>query len=256
DNDLESVKTLFQRTAALSFMPLDEIDALWCSIMDDYSHINYYDFPGARTNNSVEGWHHRLNSQIGVIHPNLYLFIKEIKDDYAFNVASVKQAAAQQRKVPRRKIYAIRNARILDLMERYKKGTLTKDDYLSKISKTIDSTYSFEREKGFIEEIRNLSLVYINDLYDIVMKLLCPIYGRPIPNDLRIKIHHLLNFYYEYKHISYTPEYLQKNLDEPCQPVHMDGVLALKLNFWPQECQSFLKRIKMNRPQLYEIIIV
>ncbi|CAF1556645.1 unnamed protein product [Didymodactylos carnosus] len=36
----------------------------------------------------------------------------------------------------------------------------------------------------------------------------------------------------------------------------MDGVLALKLNFWPQECQSFLKRIKMNRPQLYEIIIV
>ncbi|CAF1545359.1 unnamed protein product [Didymodactylos carnosus] len=63
--------------------------------------------------------------------------IKEIKNDYAFNVASVKQGAAQQRKVPRRKIYVIRNAWILDLMERYKKGTLTKDDYLSKISKTI-----------------------------------------------------------------------------------------------------------------------
>ncbi|CAF1468972.1 unnamed protein product, partial [Didymodactylos carnosus] len=28
DNDLESVKALFQRTAALSFVPLDEIDAL------------------------------------------------------------------------------------------------------------------------------------------------------------------------------------------------------------------------------------
>ncbi|CAF1540932.1 unnamed protein product, partial [Didymodactylos carnosus] len=32
----------------------------------------------------------------------------------------------------------IDNMKIEDLMDRYKKGTLTTDDYLSKISKTID----------------------------------------------------------------------------------------------------------------------
>ncbi|CAF1136308.1 unnamed protein product [Didymodactylos carnosus] len=123
DNDLITVKSLYQRVAALAFMPLDKIDELWCNIMDDYSDIpnivlffdyiteiwidnseamfekqlwNYYNFDGARTTNSVEGWHHRLNSQVAVTNPNFYFFVKKLRSDYAYNVATIKQVQRQQ----------------------------------------------------------------------------------------------------------------------------------------------------------------
>ena len=36
---------------------------------------NCYHFQGLHTNSGLEGWHHRLNSNIGTTNPSLYLVL-------------------------------------------------------------------------------------------------------------------------------------------------------------------------------------
>ena len=146
-DDPNSIKALYQQTCALAFVPISTIDHLWYTIMDTFDHIqgvhaffdyvtdtwvdhdslfprkqwNDYCFPGLRTNNGLEGWHHRLNANVGTTSPNLYLVLEELKKDYTFNMATLKQVQHQENKRPRRKQYLIRNRRILNLMDRHQK---------------------------------------------------------------------------------------------------------------------------------------
>jgi len=64
--------------------------------------------------------------------------INELKKDYAFNMATLKQRSNSTSQPPRNKKYIYRNQRIIDLMNRYEKGSLTLEEYFNKISKTID----------------------------------------------------------------------------------------------------------------------
>ena len=94
NDDSKSVKALYQRTTALAFMPTWNINDLWCQVMDSFDHIprsqeffdyctdtwidndgmfprnlwNYCGFDGARSNNGLEGWHHRLNTNLSKVH--------------------------------------------------------------------------------------------------------------------------------------------------------------------------------------------
>ena len=98
---------------------------------------NYYCFQGLRTNNGLEGWDHRWNSNIGTTNPNLYLVLQELKNDYIFNMATLAQVKHQENKQRRKKKYVLRHRRIINLMDRYANGSLTLDEYFIKISKTI-----------------------------------------------------------------------------------------------------------------------
>ena len=85
NDDPKSIKVLCQQTYALAFIPLSNIDDVWCAIMDNFDDIpdvneffdyvtdnwvdydalyprklwNYYRFNDLRTNNSIEGWHRK-----------------------------------------------------------------------------------------------------------------------------------------------------------------------------------------------------
>ena len=135
-------------------MPKWNTNDLWCQVMDSFDHIprsqefldyctdtwidndgmfprnfwNYYGFDGARTNNGLEGWHHRLNTNLNTLDPNLYVVIDELKKDYTFTVASMKQIERQENKNPRKKMFLLRNRRILDLMNRHMNDSLSIDD--------------------------------------------------------------------------------------------------------------------------------
>ncbi|CAF2936573.1 unnamed protein product [Rotaria sp. Silwood2] len=93
------------RLRALAFIPVSEINNLWCEIMGKLHHIsrsedffnyytdiwidegclfprhlcNYYNFSGPQTNNGLEGWHHRLNLNIITFNRNLYVVIDELE---------------------------------------------------------------------------------------------------------------------------------------------------------------------------------
>ena len=100
---------------------------------------NYYSFDGLRTTNGLEGWHHRLNSNIGITNLHLYVVIEELKKDYAFNMATLKQFENNTNKLPRKKQFMFRNQRIMELMTRYGKGTSSLEEYFVKMCITIST---------------------------------------------------------------------------------------------------------------------
>ena len=53
----------------------------------------------------MEGWHHRLNTTIGTANPNVYVFVAELKYDYAFSMTTMKQLEQNISKPPRKTIY-------------------------------------------------------------------------------------------------------------------------------------------------------
>ena len=129
NDDPKSIKALYQQTYALAFTPLSNIDDVWCAIMDNFDDIpdvneffdyvtdnwvdydalypqklwNYYRFNGLRINNSIEGWHHKLNSSIASTNPNLYFVLDEMKEGYTFHMATLRQVQYQEKHHPRRK---------------------------------------------------------------------------------------------------------------------------------------------------------
>ncbi|CAF3401864.1 unnamed protein product [Rotaria socialis] len=113
----------------------DYVTNTW--IDDDalFDHVlwNYYDFKSLRTNNHLEGWHHRLNNDLNnVVHPHFYLFIRAIQNDYAYNSAISSCHLANGVLPPRKNLYVNRNARLQNLEERCKQQTLTLDEYQPK----------------------------------------------------------------------------------------------------------------------------
>ena len=98
---------------------------------------NYYCFQGLRTNNELEGWHRRLNSNIGTTNHNWYLVLQELKNDYIFNMVTLAQVKHQENKQRRKTKYVPRHRRIISLMDHYVNGSLTLDECFIEISKTI-----------------------------------------------------------------------------------------------------------------------
>ena len=81
----------------------------------DFLWWNYYDFRSLRTNNHLEGWHHRLNN---VVHPHFYLFIRAIENDYAYNWAILSGHLATGLWPPQKKLFVNRNAWLNNFEER------------------------------------------------------------------------------------------------------------------------------------------
>ena len=87
----------------------------------DFVLWNYYDFKSLRTNNHVEGWHHRLNNDLNnVVYPQFYLFIRTIQNDYAYNSAILSRHLATGILPPQKKLFVNRNTRLHNLEERFK----------------------------------------------------------------------------------------------------------------------------------------
>ena len=120
-DDPYSIAALYQKTCALAFVPVFNINQLWCPIIDDFDRVpgthqvfdyvaetwmdsdslfskklwNYYCFQGLHTNNRLEEWHHRLNSNIDATNANLYLVLEELKNDYISKMATIAQVKHQ-----------------------------------------------------------------------------------------------------------------------------------------------------------------
>ncbi|CAF0841155.1 unnamed protein product [Didymodactylos carnosus] len=68
----------------------DYVTSTWVDndALFDLSLWNCFDFKSSRTNNSLEGWHHRLNTDLNyIIHPHFCMYSRAIQNDYAYNSA-------------------------------------------------------------------------------------------------------------------------------------------------------------------------
>ncbi|CAF0812874.1 unnamed protein product [Didymodactylos carnosus] len=133
-------------------MPPQEVGKIWTFIMDQFQDMsilsndalfdlslwNYFDFKSSRTNNSLEGWHHRLNFDLNhIIHPHFYMIIRAVQNNYAHNSAILSRHTATSTIPSRKKLFVNRNARLHDLENRYKQQTLTLQGYLEKVMRLI-----------------------------------------------------------------------------------------------------------------------
>ncbi|CAF0985676.1 unnamed protein product, partial [Didymodactylos carnosus] len=87
-----------------------------------------------------------------VHHPNFYVFLNSLKEDFAFNTAIITQTSATGATPSRKKLYVQRNTRILVLEKRYQEHKLTLNEFHDRIMNNNDSQV-FEPEEDENDEL-------------------------------------------------------------------------------------------------------
>lgn len=91
-----------------------------------------------RTNNDVEGWHRKINTKNTTDHPNLYILLETLGNEAAdlpLQVRLVEQGKLMRRS---RKDAEGKQARLIDLWERYEAKEFTVSEYLRECSVHLD----------------------------------------------------------------------------------------------------------------------
>ena len=139
-------------SAALAFIPVSCVRTAWfglkSSALDNASYIpfinyfsktwingfpiktwNHYTTTEDRTNNTLEGWHNRLNKLVGRDHPNIYQLIKLMKKEEAVSEVKILQISHGGAPVQKKAKFRVINNRIDRLKEQCLK--LPMQDYLN-----------------------------------------------------------------------------------------------------------------------------
>ena len=90
-----------------------------------------------RTNNVVEGWHSRLNKAIGCCHPNVYKLVTVLKGEQALTELTIRRADTGAPPPPRRRKYRDLDTRLDRLLDQYRQGQLTTDNYLTALRHVV-----------------------------------------------------------------------------------------------------------------------
>uniref|UniRef100_A0A915LGH1 MULE transposase domain-containing protein n=1 Tax=Meloidogyne javanica TaxID=6303 RepID=A0A915LGH1_MELJA len=96
--------------------------------------ITLLDLP--RTTNSVESWHHQIQSKFSSPHPNLYKFIEGLREENVrINAICVKLDGGQEVPLYSRREYQESNQRLLNILQRY--GQIDTESFLRATSRFI-----------------------------------------------------------------------------------------------------------------------
>ncbi|XP_060080091.1 uncharacterized protein LOC132559482 [Ylistrum balloti] len=160
--DNEDIHRLIRRAAVL---PLIRIEDYWFNAWNDLKDVNLpvetttftdyvttqwvegdrniwnqFDNDGPRTTNTLEGWHSKLKKRIPSSHPNIYLFIRVLKEVQAANDVSLIQHAAGGLPAQKRRCYRVLNERLVHLK------TLPDDGQIDYINYGDRATYLLHME--------------------------------------------------------------------------------------------------------------
>ena len=89
------------------------------------------------TNNSVEGWHNKLNRSIGKIHPNVFELLTHLKKEQRETEITARQASLEAAPPVRRRRYRELDEKIERLQKELKEGHLTARDFLRRIRHVV-----------------------------------------------------------------------------------------------------------------------
>jgi len=104
---------------------------------------------------------------------------------------------------------------------------------------------------------RLLNQFFDEKFWIAILIMLAPAFEAGISDDCCRKAVAIINFYHKYKHMCVVEiiKYVSMILSSYDPLVqNVDHLLAFKLNFWPNEIQPFLQRLKKNRPLFYDKI--
>lgn len=154
----EEVKKLVRRAAALPLLPLDMVEDVWAAIVGesplgekttelmDYVTTtwiegqwspavwNHFGNDGYRTNNHLEGWHHKLNQVVKKMHPNIFEIVKLLKREQSITEVKMKQLGGHWRAPPRKRKYRTIDARLRSLKDQLMEDSLSVLEYTDNVS--------------------------------------------------------------------------------------------------------------------------
>lgn len=117
EHGLEELFAYFERTWLGTFKPI-----LW----------NVHD-KSLRTNNRLEGWHHRFNRYLGKHHPGVFEFILALKAEQSIVEQEIQQMRLGARPKPRRRKYRLLDDRLDRLTDSFKSGNVTVNEFLNAV---------------------------------------------------------------------------------------------------------------------------
>jgi len=79
---------------------------------------NHFSNDGRRTNNNLEGWHHKINTIADKCHPNIYEVLNIIKREESVKQVKVAQLDGHWRAPPQKRRYVNIDARIRSLKDK------------------------------------------------------------------------------------------------------------------------------------------
>ncbi|XP_076036661.1 uncharacterized protein LOC143022389 [Oratosquilla oratoria] len=88
-----------------------------------------------KTNNSLEGWHRRFETEVGVHHPNIWRFIKCLQKEQGFNEVQTEQYVGEIEPEPPRKRYLDAAKRIKRLIQAFDPNNTI--DYIREIAHNL-----------------------------------------------------------------------------------------------------------------------
>jgi len=157
-SDDPEVKKFVRRAAALPLVPLDKVEDTWLEIIADSPQgdrvmevmdyvtttwiegqwspamWNHFGNDGHRTNNHLEGWHHKLNQVVKKAHPNIYDMIRLLKREQSITEVKVSQLDGHWRQPPRKRKYRIIDARMRSLKEQLLGDELSTIEYTDHVA--------------------------------------------------------------------------------------------------------------------------
>ncbi|CAF4782359.1 unnamed protein product, partial [Rotaria socialis] len=92
-------------------------------------------------------------------------------------------------------------------------------------------------------------------MFQNIISLTFPMYYIQMPEVNKVRSNTVLEFYEKYKYLG-NASMLEDFIEYGLLSMNYDSdvVPALKLEFWPDDMQVFLNRIRNTRPNLYELI--
>lgn len=113
---------------------MDYVTEFWIEGAWDQQVWNHHHTDGARTNNNVEGWHHRMNSIAGKSHPNLFEFVRIIKREQSVTETKISQLELGARFAPKRRKYRKLDERLALLKDRLSGGDISPLEFADRAS--------------------------------------------------------------------------------------------------------------------------
>ena len=88
-----------------------------------------------RTNNRIEGWHRRMQSNVGALHPSIWHFLDVSQREQSLNEAIITQIRTGQPAPPQRGKYKAVNERLVTVVHDYANRSV--HDFLKGIAHNI-----------------------------------------------------------------------------------------------------------------------
>ena len=91
---------------------------------------NVYNRPlRLRTSDACEGWHHRWNTRVARVHPNVWYLLIALKREEVVIHRAIRNYRRNRRPQPQRRAYRLLNERIQQLKTEYTRNVKTLDEY-------------------------------------------------------------------------------------------------------------------------------